>query len=51
MPGKLVGCIDMFDNYTFVEVPREYAKDVLRAMTNDVKIKGKTVSVEPANAK
>ena len=22
MPGKLVGCIDMFDNYTFVEVPR-----------------------------
>lgn len=51
MPGKLVGCIDMFDNYTFVEVPREYAKDVLHAMTNDVKIKGKTVSVEPANAK
>lgn len=51
MPGKLVGCIDMFDNYTFVEVPREYAKDVLNAMRNDVKIKGKTVSVEPANAK
>lgn len=51
MPGKLVGCIDMFDNYTFVEVPREYAKDVLNAMRDDVKIKGKTVSVEPANAK
>jgi len=51
IPGKLVGCIDMFDNYTFVEVPREYAKDVLNAMRNDVKIKGKLVNVEPANAK
>ena len=27
MPGKLIGTIDMFDKYTFVEVPREYAKD------------------------
>ena len=32
MPGKLIGTIDMFDKYTFVEVPREYAKDVLHAM-------------------
>ena len=50
MDGKLVGTIDMFDKYTFVEVPREYAKDVLKAMKN-VKIKGKTVAVEPANQK
>lgn len=34
MPGKLIGTIDMFDKYTFVEVPREYAKDVLHAMQN-----------------
>lgn len=50
MPGKLVGSIDMFDGYTFVEVPREYAKDVLNAMKN-AKIKGKTVDIEPANQK
>lgn len=35
----------MYDNYTFVEVPQEYGKDVLKAMKN-VKIKGKSVNVE-----
>ena len=34
MPGKLVGAIDMYDKYTFVEVPREYGKEVLEAMKN-----------------
>lgn len=48
--GKLVGSIDMYDNYTFVEVPREYANAVLKAM-KDVKIKGKNVHVEKANSK
>lgn len=46
--GKLVGSIDMYDNYTFVEVPREYANAVLQAM-KDVKIKGKNVHVEKAS--
>ena len=50
MDGKLIGTIDMYDKYTFVEVPREYAREVLNAMKN-VKIKGKTVAVEPANNK
>ncbi|MDD2979475.1 MAG: DEAD/DEAH box helicase [Hespellia sp.] len=50
MPGKLIGTIDMFDKYTFVEVPREYAKDVLNAMQH-AKIKGKAVAIEPANQK
>ena len=50
VPGKVVGTIDMYDKYTFVEVPREYAKEVLNAM-NHVKIKGKAVAVEPANQK
>lgn len=50
MPGKLVGSIDMYDKYTFVEVPREYAKEVLSAMEN-AKIKGKNINVEPANQK
>ena len=50
IPGKLVGAIDMYDNYTFVEVPEEYGRDVLKAMKN-VKIKGKSVNVEPANSR
>lgn len=50
MPGNLVGAIDIYENYTFVEVPREYGPAVLHAMKN-VKIKGRPVNVEPANAK
>ncbi len=50
IPGKLVGAIDMYDNYTFVEVPKEHGKDVLKAMKN-AKIKGKAISIEPANRK
>ena len=50
MPGKLIGCIDMFDKYTFVEVPREYAKDVLKAMKSAT-IKGNHIAIEPANQK
>lgn len=50
MPGKLVGSIDMYDKYTFVEVPREYASEVLGVMQN-AKIKGKSINIEPANRK
>lgn len=50
MPGRMVGSIDMFDKYTFVEVPRELADEVLQAM-KDVKIKGKNVHMEKANRK
>ena len=50
MEGNLVGAIDMYDNYSFVEVPYEYAAEVLDAMKH-AKIKGKTVNVEPANRK
>jgi ATP-dependent RNA helicase DeaD len=48
IPGKLVGTIDMYDKYTFVEVPKEYASEVVQAMKH-VSIKGKSISVEPAN--
>lgn len=50
IPGKLVGTIDMYDKYTFVEVPEAYAKEILANM-NRTKIKGKAVAVEPANQK
>ncbi|MGN0406935.1 MAG: DEAD/DEAH box helicase [Bacteroides sp.] len=51
MPGKLVGSIDMYDAYTFVEVPRKYADSVLKAMSNNVQIKGRTVNIEKAGKK
>ncbi len=50
IPGNLVGAIDLYDKYTFVEVPKENAAAVLKAMKN-VKIKGKAINIEPANAK
>lgn len=48
--GKLIGTIDIYDGYTFVEVPREHANDVLTIMKNNT-IKGKTINIEPANQK
>lgn len=50
MPGKLIGSIDMYDKYTFVEVPREYASEVIEVMKT-AKIKGKSINIEPANRK
>ncbi len=50
MPGKLIGSIDMYDKYTFVEVPREYASEVVQVMKS-AKIKGKSINIEPANRK
>ena len=50
MPGRMVGSIDMYDKYTFVEVPSENADVVLKAMKN-VKIKGKSIHMEVANGK
>ena len=50
IPGRLVGAIDIYDKYTFIEVPREYAEDVLTSM-NQAKIKGKNINMEPANRK
>lgn len=50
IPGKAIGAVDVFDAYTFVEVPKEFAKDVQRGM-KDAKIKGKRVNIEIANPK
>lgn len=47
VPGKVLGSIDLFDDYTFVDVPSEYAKDVIYGMRNS-KIKGKKVNIEIA---
>lgn len=49
MPGELIGSIKMYDNYTFVEVPEEYAEEVVRAMKS-VKMKGRSMHIERANS-
>ena len=50
IPGRVVGSIDMYDGYTFVEVPRKYSDQVLKAMEN-AKIKGKKIRIERANGR
>ena len=50
IPGRLVGSIDMYDGYTFVDVPAEYAENVLKAMSH-AKIRGKNIHVEKANSR
>lgn len=47
---NLVGNIDVYDKFTFVEVPGDYADDVLERL-NEVRIKGTKVKVEIANPK
>lgn len=48
LPGKLIGAIDIYDNYTFVEVPKEHARKVLDSM-KDFKLKGRKVNIERSN--
>lgn len=47
VPGKLIGAINIYDKYTFVEVPKEYAREVMMMM-KDNQIKGNRVNIEPA---
>lgn len=47
IPGRVVGSIDMYDGYTFVDVPGKYSAQVLKAMEH-AKIKGKNVRIEMA---
>jgi len=46
----LVGNIDVYDKFTFVEVSGDYAEDILEKL-NGVRIKGTKVKVEIANPK
>ena len=50
IPGKQIGAIDMYDKYSFVEVPKELTKKILQIM-NRSKIKGKSVHFEKSQAK
>jgi ATP-dependent RNA helicase DeaD len=50
IPKKLIGSIEILDKFTFVEVPREYATDVISRLKNS-KINGRRVNIEKANLK
>ena len=50
LPGRVVGSIDMYDKYTFVDVPSKYYKQVIKSMKH-AKIKGNRVNVEKAESK
>lgn len=45
IPGRAIGGIDIFDNYSFVDVPQKDAEHVVRTMKQNT-IKGKSVSME-----
>lgn len=47
---RLVGKIDVYDKFTFVEVPSEYTDDMLEKL-NGSRIKGTKIRVEIANPK
>jgi ATP-dependent RNA helicase DeaD len=49
LPGKSIGGIDIFDNFSFVDVPHKDAEHVVRVMKNNT-IKGRTVNMEISKA-
>ena len=49
VPGNLIGAIDIFDDFTFVDIPREYVHTVLDGMKNK-KVKGTKVNLQKAAA-
>ncbi len=50
IPGNIIGMINIYDKFTFVEVPEDVAARVMYTMHHNL-IKGKKVSVEPAKAR
>lgn len=47
VPGRIIGQIDIFDEFTFVDVPKGFAKEIITLMKNK-KIKGKKINIERA---
>ncbi len=48
MSSSSIGKIDVFDKFSFVEVPESSASDVISSMRG-ARIKGRSVNMEPAN--
>jgi ATP-dependent RNA helicase DeaD len=50
IPGNVIGVINIYDRFTFVEVPEDVAERVLSVMHRNT-MKGHRISVEPAKGK
>ncbi|HCC68781.1 MAG TPA: RNA helicase [Nitrospiraceae bacterium] len=50
IPHSRIGKIDVYDKFTFVEVPTELADRVIRSV-DDMMMKGKRIKVQPAKAR
>lgn len=48
LPGSLIGAINIYDKYSFVEIPSEYAAEVVSVMKNQ-KLNGRKINIEVAN--
>ena len=47
VPGNRIGAIDIYDDFSFVDIPREYVHTVLDGMKNK-KVKGNKVHIQQA---
>ena len=50
IPARDIGLINIYDKFTFVEVPEDVAEKVIGAMNKNF-IKGYKVNIEPAKAR
>lgn len=50
IPGNVIGLINIYDKFTFVEIPEDIAEKVIAVMHRNT-IKGYKVSVEPARGR
>lgn len=50
IPGNIIGVINIYDRFTFVEVPEEVAERVLSVMHKNT-VKGYKINVEPAKGR
>ena len=50
LSSSAIGKVDLFDKFSFVEVPTQSANDVISEMSG-TKVKGRSVNMEPANRK
>jgi len=48
VPGREIGSIDIYENFTFVELPRRYQAQVLQRMARST-IRGRPVNLRPAS--
>jgi ATP-dependent RNA helicase DeaD len=50
LPDRVVGSINIYDKYTFVEVPRKYSYEIVDSLKN-YRIKGRRINIERAHRK